>query len=152
MIPVRLRWVSIPRTLVCMTRSRAASLALAAALSVPLLSACGGGGSTSPAAVPVADTSSDTTSSSSTTAAAAGTDCASLVGQAVDAAVVRTCTGGSGASGSGGCYPNGKRDGTFYWINYPEDGSKFLYGRAGGKWSSGPKSMTVSAMAKGAGC
>jgi hypothetical protein len=65
---------------------------------------------------------------------------------------VRTCTGGSGFSGSGGCYPSGKRDGKYYWVSYPEDGSKMLFGRPGGKWASGPDSMDMGNMGQKIGC
>ncbi|MDX6317955.1 MAG: hypothetical protein QOD35_1355 [Nocardioidaceae bacterium] len=86
-------------------------------------------------------------------AGAAGTSsCASLVGQPFDLTQVRTCTGGSGASGSGGCYPSGKRDGKYYWVSYPENNSKMLYGRPGGIWASGPNWMAMSKMAERIGC
>ena len=82
----------------------------------------------------------------------AGPSCASLVGQPFDLAQVRTCTGGSGAAGSGECYPSGKSDGKFYWVSYPEKNSKMLYGRPGGMWASGPDWMAMGHMARKIGC
>ena len=39
------------------------------------------------------------------------------------------------------------QDGTFYWVNYPLDGSEYLFGAPGGTWRAGLTSLTLGDMA-----
>jgi hypothetical protein len=106
--------------------SAAAALVLAAGVV-----ACGAGGSSSRVVPP-------------------GT-CGSLIGKPVNAAA--TCSDAAGARGSFGCYPKRHQlQGRFYWISYPEDGSRTLAGRWGGVWYRVPPDWSIQQMAARIGC
>lgn len=85
----------------------------------------------------------------STSGASPGT-CESLIGQWVNPKA--TCTDSAAARGSFPCYRNHERQGQFYWIDYPENGSMTLIGRPGGVWYGVPHSWSVPQMASKVGC
>lgn len=72
--------------------------------------------------------------------------CDALIGKPVKA---NQACGGFASPGSGGCYPAGAQQGSFY---YYQDGHATVYGRDGGTWKSGPSNMDLGAIARVLGC